>query len=109
MREAGCLGRLENLVIHPDPSVQLSALRAVSNVALNVDNQKVMGRTVSNVLSLLDSSSSGHDNLTVQVLQTLTNVAALNDWHHLFSDYVPRYYNKATDQAFCTVNTNFTP
>ena len=106
MREAGCLGRLENLVIHPDPSVQLSALRAVSNVALNVDNQKVMGRTVSNVLSLLDSSSSSGavDNLTVQVLQTLTNVAALNDWHHLFSDYVPRYC-----QAFFTLVTTFMP
>ena len=105
MREAGYLGRLENLVIHPDPSVQLSALRAVSNVALNVDNQKVMERTVSNVLSLLDSSSSGAvDNLTVQVLQTLTNVAALNDWHHLFSDYVPRYC-----QAFFTLVTTFMP
>merc|ERR1719461_503851 len=54
-----------------------------------------MGRTVSNVLSLLDSSSSGavDNNLTVQVLQTLTNVAAINDWHHLFSDYVPRIWN----------------
>ena len=64
-------------------------------MALNVDNQKLMMRTVVNVLSLLDSTTplSQDDNGTdmiVQVLQTLTNVAALNDWHELYSNYVPR-------------------
>ena len=92
LREAGCLHRLQNLVVHPDPGVKLSSLRAVSNLALNVDNQKVMGRTVSNVLSLLDGADVSSDGQasTVQVLQTLTNLAALNDWHYLFSEYVPR-------------------
>ena len=69
-----------------------------------------MSRTVSNVLSVLDEASTqqlstnsdlgGDDGesanlgpsgeLTVQVLQTLTNVAALNDHHHLFANSIPR-------------------
>ena len=71
--------------------------------------QREMSRTVSNLLTVLDEVSttqlstrlevdgevglvqSGNGGeLTVQVLQTLTNVAALNDHHHLFANSIPR-------------------
>ena len=42
LREAGCLVRLQRLIIHSDRSVKLKAQQAVANLALNVDNQKEM-------------------------------------------------------------------
>jgi len=115
IRDACGLHRLESLVIHPHASVKLAAMRAVANLALNLDNQREMSRTVSNLLTVLDEVSttqlstrlgvdgegeevglvqSGNGGeLTVQVLQTLTNVAALNDHHHLFANSIPRVWN----------------
>jgi len=43
LREAGCLIRLGHLVAHADRSVQMAALLAVANMALNTENQKEMG------------------------------------------------------------------
>ena len=42
LRVAGCLNRLQHLVIHSEKSVQLAALQALANMSLNVANQKEM-------------------------------------------------------------------
>lgn len=40
IREAGGLLRLENLLQHPKQNVQLAAIKALANLALNQENQK---------------------------------------------------------------------
>ena len=42
LREAGCIMRLQHLVIHSDLSVKIAAMRAVANLALNTANQREM-------------------------------------------------------------------
>jgi hypothetical protein len=42
LRDAGCLVRLQHLIVHSDLSVKLAAIRATGNMAINVDNQKEM-------------------------------------------------------------------
>ena len=42
LRDAGCLVRLQRIIIHSDRSVKLKAQQAVANLALNVENQKEM-------------------------------------------------------------------
>ena len=42
LHEAGCLVRLQRLIIHSDRSVKLKAQQAVANLALNETNQKDM-------------------------------------------------------------------
>jgi hypothetical protein len=42
LRDAGCLLRLQHLVVHSDRSVRLAAIAAIGNLSLNVENQKVM-------------------------------------------------------------------
>ncbi len=40
LREAGCLSRLQNLLVHPKSEVRLATIRALGNMALNEQNQK---------------------------------------------------------------------
>jgi hypothetical protein len=40
LREAGCLFRLQNLLTYPKRNVQLAAIKALGNLALNQENQK---------------------------------------------------------------------
>lgn len=42
LREAGCLSRLQNLLVHPKSEVRLATIRALGNMALNEENQKEM-------------------------------------------------------------------
>ena len=42
LRDAGCLLRLQHLIVHPDRSVRLAAIAAIGNLALNTGNQKEM-------------------------------------------------------------------
>ena len=42
LREAGCIMRLQHLVIHSDLAVKIAAMKAVANLALNTANQKEM-------------------------------------------------------------------
>ena len=42
LREAGCIMRLQHLVIHSDLRVRTAAMRAVANLALNTTNQREM-------------------------------------------------------------------
>ena len=43
LREAGCIIRLQHLVIHTAHRVKMAAITAVGNLALNTSNQKEMG------------------------------------------------------------------
>ena len=43
LREAGCIIRLQHLVIHTAVRVKMAAITAVANLALNTANQKEMG------------------------------------------------------------------
>jgi hypothetical protein len=40
LREAGCLFRLQNLLLYPKVNVQHAAIKALGNLALNQENQK---------------------------------------------------------------------
>lgn len=40
IREAGGLFRLQNLLQHPKPNIQLAAIKALANLSLNQENQK---------------------------------------------------------------------
>jgi hypothetical protein len=42
MREAGYLSQLQQLIYHPEESVQITALVALGNLALNKNNSKEM-------------------------------------------------------------------
>lgn len=42
MREAGYLSKLQQLIYHPEESVQITALVALGNLALNKNNSKEM-------------------------------------------------------------------
>ncbi len=79
LRDAGCIYRLQALLRHEDAKVKSAALTAVSNMALNVANQKQMGNVIPTLSPLL--SEEDDKNVLLQVLLTLTNVTALNDWH----------------------------
>lgn len=113
LREAGCILRLEHMVIHPERSVKLAALlvffflfwsgfvhkiqlyslQALANMSLNTANQKQMEHIVPLVISQLETLEAAQFNdeeLTHQVLATLTNIAALTDWHHHFISSLPK-------------------
>lgn len=94
LREEGGLVRLQQLLKHRNSRVQRAALTAVGNMALNVSNQKVMDATVPALLPLIEQSVQTHggtaslenQELVLQSLLTLTNVAALTDWHLQFKE-----------------------
>lgn len=48
MREAGYLIQLQQLIYHPEESVQITALVALGNLALNKNNSKEMKVRTSN-------------------------------------------------------------
>ena len=50
LRDAGCLLRLQHLIVHSHRSVRLAAIAAVGNLALNAANQKEMQQMVPQLL-----------------------------------------------------------
>jgi len=105
LRDAGCLVRLQRIIIHSDRSVKLKAQQAVANLALNVENQKEMEQIVPLLLAQIeeDALENFDEKLCLQVLFTLTNIAALNDWHHHFIPALPNIL-ELTDSSSSTVN-----
>ena len=62
LREAGILLVLPSLLSHSDPQVQLAAVRAAANLALNTGNMKEMEQTVLVMVLLADNSHRNTDN-----------------------------------------------
>jgi len=91
LREAGILIRLPSLLAGPDRSVQLAAVMACANLALNTGNMKEMEQTVVVLVLLADDRASDLDpEFLSQTLLALTNIAVLPDWHHQFRPLLPR-------------------
>jgi len=91
LREAGILVRLPSLLAGPDRSVQLAAVMACANLALNTGNMKEMEQTVVVLVLLADDRASDLDpEFLSQTLLALTNIAVLPDWHHQFRPLLPR-------------------
>lgn len=110
IREAGGLLRLQNLLQHPKPNVQLAAIKALANLALNQENQKELKDAIPMLLSYIlrsdlasnhvangdaNEGAKGHSSsrggfggmseaLLLAALVALTNVAVLSDWHDEF-------------------------
>ena len=101
LRDAGCLLRLQHLIVHSDRSVRLAAIAAVGNLALNTANQRVMNHIVPlllpNVECLEEGGGKGRGHGSsqndlqqlFQTLFTLTNIAALSQWHLQFTPALP--------------------
>ncbi|KAF6217175.1 hypothetical protein GE061_001529 [Apolygus lucorum] len=79
LREVGCLIRVQRLLTHYKPSVQLAAMTALGNLALNSDNQKELKDSIPVLSSILLAQPS--EKIALQTLMTLTNITALPDWH----------------------------
>lgn len=93
LREAGCLVRLQHLIVHSDLAVKLAATRTAGNMALNTSNQQEMELFVPLLLLNLRPSRSDPDDeslLIQRTLSTLTNIAALDQWHSQFSPGLTR-------------------
>lgn len=91
LREAGILVRLPSLLAGPDRSVQLAAVMACANLALNTGNMKEMEQAVVVLVLLADDRASDLDpEFLSQTLLALTNIAVLPDWHHQFHPLLPR-------------------
>ncbi|KAK3922472.1 Armadillo repeat-containing protein 10, partial [Frankliniella fusca] len=107
IREAGGLFRLQNLLQHPKQNIQLAAIKALANLALNQENQKELKDAIPMLLSYIlrsdlansvangdaaDGGKSQNRNsfggmseaLLLAALVALTNVAVLTDWHDEF-------------------------
>jgi len=95
LREAGCVMRLQHLVIHSDRLVKLAALQALANMALNTTNQKEMEHIVPLIVSQFEGDEivEFDEDLTHQLLATLTNIAALTDWHHHYIASLPNIFD----------------
>jgi len=90
LREAGILVRLPALLGGPDRDVQIAAVMATSNLALNIGNMKEMEQVVSVLVLLTDNTSSENDpELMLQLLLALTNLAVSTDWHKQFLPLLP--------------------
>jgi len=83
LREAGVLVRLPSLLASPERSIKEAAVLAAANLALNVGNMKEMEGCV-NVLTLLAENGEDDTDLHLSVLECLTNICVLPDWHHHF-------------------------
>lgn len=92
LREAGILLILPSLLSHSDHQVQLAAVRAAANLALNTGNMKEMEQTVLEMVQLADNSHrlESEPELLSQVFLSLTNLAVLPDWHQHFHPLLPR-------------------
>lgn len=92
LREAGCLCRLQSLLLHEDAGVQLAATRSLGNLSLNVNNQ----RELKDVIPILLGSVVRKDRspqLLLAVLTTLTNIAVLPDWHNEYYSVLHELYS----------------
>ncbi|XP_059091044.1 uncharacterized protein LOC131886663 isoform X2 [Tigriopus californicus] len=101
LREAGAIVRLQHLLSHPEVCVQRAALTAVGNMALNTSNQKEMGHMVPILLPMIEviewrrpgqspTFLSDGEFAIYPVLLTLTNIAALSNWHKQFKGSLTR-------------------
>ncbi|XP_050527455.1 uncharacterized protein LOC126897702 isoform X2 [Daktulosphaira vitifoliae] len=79
MREAGYLSQLQQLIYHPEESVQITALVALGNLALNKNNAKEMKETIPVLLALMKMMES--DEIIYNCLSALTNIAVFHIWH----------------------------
>ncbi|XP_065349737.1 uncharacterized protein LOC135945789 isoform X2 [Cloeon dipterum] len=91
LREAGCLFRLQNLLSFPKLPVQLAAVRALGNLALNAENQKELKNAVPILLSFVIRQHPS-DKLVLSTLLTLTNIAVLNNWHEEYFPALHSFY-----------------
>ncbi|XP_049954266.1 uncharacterized protein LOC126470457 isoform X4 [Schistocerca serialis cubense] len=92
LREAGCLFRLQNLLTHPRLAVKLAAIKALGNLALNQENQKELKGVIPILLSYVLRERQS-DKLVMSSLVTLTNIAALPDWHDEYYSLLHTLYN----------------
>ena len=72
LREAGILVILPSLLSHPDPGVQLAAVRAAANLALNTGNMKEMEQTVLVMVLLAENTDRNIKIFTLSVTRSLT-------------------------------------
>lgn len=91
LREVGCLIRVQRLLTHFRPSVQLAAITALGNLSLNSDNQKELKDSLPVLNSILLDKPS--EKLVLQTLATLTNIAVLSDWHDEFCPILHHLYH----------------
>uniref|UniRef100_A0A1B6E5E9 Armadillo repeat-containing domain-containing protein n=1 Tax=Clastoptera arizonana TaxID=38151 RepID=A0A1B6E5E9_9HEMI len=92
LREAGCLFRLTKLLTYPKPRVQLAAIKALGNLALNEENQKELKDAIPVLLSFINKGQPT-EKLVVSALVTLTNIAVLSEWHDEFFPVLHNLYN----------------
>ncbi|XP_049782357.1 uncharacterized protein LOC126184042 isoform X2 [Schistocerca cancellata] len=92
LREAGCLFRLQNLLTHPRLPVKLAAIKALGNLALNQENQKELKGVIPILLSYVLRERQS-EKLVMSSLVTLTNIAALPDWHDEYYSLLHTLYN----------------
>jgi len=91
LREAGLLVLLPSLIADQDTSVQMAAVLAASNLALNTGNMKEMEQVVLVMVVLAGDAKrmETQSELFTQILLSLTNLAVLPDWHHHFHSLLP--------------------
>ncbi|XP_054279979.1 uncharacterized protein LOC128998048 isoform X2 [Macrosteles quadrilineatus] len=92
LREAGCLFRLTKLLTYPKPNVQLAAIKALGNLALNEDNQKELKDAIPVLLSFINKEQP-LEKLVLCALVTLTNIAVLTEWHDEFYPVLHNLYH----------------
>ncbi|KAL1129696.1 hypothetical protein AAG570_012640 [Ranatra chinensis] len=97
LREVGCLYRVQKLLTHSKPSVQLAAIAALGNLALNLDNLKEMKDSIPLLSSILLDQPS--EKVTAQTLLTLSNVAIISDWHEEFCPILHHLYHLVDSSA----------
>jgi len=94
LREAGVLVRLPSLLADSNRSVQLAALTACANLALNTGNMKEMEPAVMVLVLIAENRSRDQDHeFLSNTLLALTNIAVLPDWHHHFYSLTSRLLN----------------
>ncbi|XP_069693053.1 armadillo repeat-containing protein 10-like isoform X2 [Periplaneta americana] len=92
LREAGCLFRLQNLLMYPKANVQHAAVKALGNLALNQENQKELKDAIPLLLTFVNKENTP-EKLLLSALLTLSNVAVLPDWHDEFYPVLHTLYN----------------
>ncbi|XP_014247323.1 uncharacterized protein LOC106665423 [Cimex lectularius] len=98
LREVGCLIRVQRLLTHHKPSVQLAAITALGNLALNKDNQKELKEAIPILSAIL--LNQPQEKIQLQTLITLTNITVLEDWHEECCPILHHLYNLVDNGAF---------
>lgn len=81
-REAGVFVKLSPLLATRDREVQIAAVKATANLALNAGNMKEMEQaTLIMVVLTEEVLRTGEDTLLFELLICLTNLTVLSDWH----------------------------